>query len=191
MEAIGLRVPGPNAQLDRVKAKGSAAGQRLGLTAQTDPVAVPQVAAPPPNTTPLTSPPSALQGGAEAGERPGLTARTDPARAPPSGTLPIIYMPDTESISDDEMPDRPITPPRPIPVLETRTVHFAHTIPSHLPSSPQPGPSRIPPVIPPAVQPPQYAHASGYCGPRPLPLPLLLPRPAVREQARRHPLTTA
>jgi hypothetical protein len=139
MEAIGLRVPGPNAQLDRVKGKGSAAGQRLGLTAQTDPVAVPQAAAPPPLITPLITTPSTSQGGAEAGERPGLTARTDPARAPPSGTLPIIYMPDTESISDEEMPDRPITPPRPIPVLETRSVHFAHTIPS----SPQPGPSRV------------------------------------------------
>ncbi len=142
MEAIGLRVPGPNAQLDRVKAKGSAAGQRLGLTAQTDPVAVPQAAVPPPNNTPLITPPSTLQGGAEAGGRPGLTARTDPARAPPSGTLPIIYMPDTESISDEEMADRPLTPPRPIPVLETRSVHFAHTIPLHQPSSPQPGPSR-------------------------------------------------
>jgi hypothetical protein len=145
MEAIGLRVPGPNAQLDRVKAKGSAAGQRLGLTAQTDPVAVPQVAAPTPNTTTLTSPPSTTQGGAEAGEQPGLTARTDPARAPPSGTLPIIYMLDTESISDEEMEIRPTTPPRPIPVLETRSVHFAHIIPSHQPSSPQPGPSRISP----------------------------------------------
>ncbi len=142
MEAIGLRVPGPNAQLDRVKAKGSAAGQRLGLTAQTDPVAVPQAAAPPLNTTPLTSTPSTFQGGAEAGVRPGLTARTDPARAPPSGTLPIMYVPDTESISDEEMPERPITPPRPIPVIETRSVHFAHTIPSHQPLSPQPGPSR-------------------------------------------------
>jgi hypothetical protein len=143
MEAIGLRVPGPNAQLDRVKGKGSAAGQRLGLTAQTDPVAVLQAAAPPHHTTPLITPPSTLQGGAEDGERPGLTARTDPARAPPSGALPIIYMPDTESISDEEMETRPTTPPRPIPVLETRSVHFAHTIPSHQPSSPQPGPSRI------------------------------------------------
>jgi hypothetical protein len=52
-------------------------------------------------------------------------------------------MPDTENISDEEMVDRPTTPPRPIPVLETRSVHFAHTIPSHQPSSPQPGPSRI------------------------------------------------
>jgi hypothetical protein len=142
MEAIGLRVPGPNAQLNRVAGKGSAAGQRLGLTAQTDPAAVPQAAAPPP-PTPLITTPSTLQGGAEAGQRPGLTARTDPAGAPPPGTLPVIYMPDTESISDEEMPDRPTTPPRPIPVLETRSVHFAHTIPSHQPSSPQPGPSRI------------------------------------------------
>jgi hypothetical protein len=52
-------------------------------------------------------------------------------------------MPDTESISDEEMEIRPTTPPRPIPVLETRSVHFAHVIPSHQPSSPQPGPSRI------------------------------------------------
>jgi hypothetical protein len=98
MEAIGLRVPGPKAQLHRVTGKGSAAGQRLGLKTQTDPVAVPQAAAPPPPTTPLITPPSTLQGGAEAGQRPGFTARTDPAGAPPPGTLPIIYMPDTESI---------------------------------------------------------------------------------------------
>jgi hypothetical protein len=143
MEASGLRVPGPNAQLNRVTGKGSAAGQRLGLTAQTDPVAVPQAAAPPPSTTPLIPTPSTLQGGAEAGQRPGLTARTDPAEAPPPGTLPVIYMPDTENISDEEMVDRLTTPPRPIPVLETRSVHFTHTIPSHQPSSPQPGPSRI------------------------------------------------
>jgi hypothetical protein len=153
MEAIGLRVPGPNAHLDRVKVKGSAAGQRLGLTAQTDPVAVPQAAAPPPDTTPLISSPSTLQGGAKAGARPGLTARTEPAKAPPSGTLPITYMPDTENISDEEMPERPITPPRPIPVLKTRSVHFAHIIPSHLPSSPQPGPSRvIPSYHPPSAR---------------------------------------
>jgi hypothetical protein len=43
------------------------------------------------------------------------------------------------------METRPTTPPRPIPVLETRSVHFAHTIPSYQPSSPQPGPSRITP----------------------------------------------
>jgi hypothetical protein len=143
MEAIGLRVPGPNAQLNRVASKGSAAGQRLGLTAQTDPVAVPQAAVPPPTTTPLIPTPSTLPRDAEVGQRPGLTARTDPAGAPPPGTLPVIYMPDTENISDEEMPDRPTTPPRPIPVLETRSVHFAHVIPSHQPSSPQPGPSRI------------------------------------------------
>jgi hypothetical protein len=101
---------------------------------------------PSPSATPLVIPtPSTLPGGAEAGQRPGLTARTDPAEAPPPGTLPVIYMPETESISDEEMPDRPTTPPRPIPVLETRSVHFAHTIPSHQPSSPQPGPSRITP----------------------------------------------
>ncbi len=52
-------------------------------------------------------------------------------------------MPDTENISDEEMPDRPTTPPRPIPVLETSSVHFAHTIPFYQPSSPQPGPSRL------------------------------------------------
>jgi hypothetical protein len=55
-------------------------------------------------------------------------------------------MPDTEDVSDEEMPEWPITPPRPIPVIETRSVHFAHTIPSCQPSSPQPGPSRIPPT---------------------------------------------
>jgi hypothetical protein len=58
-------------------------------------------------------------------------------------------MPDTESISDDEMPVRPTTPPRPIPVIETRYVHFTHAIPSHQPSSPQPGPSRIAQPFPP------------------------------------------
>jgi hypothetical protein len=52
-------------------------------------------------------------------------------------------MPETEDVSDEEMPERPITPPRPIPVIETRSVHFAHTIPSYQPSSPQPGPSRV------------------------------------------------
>ncbi len=57
--------------------------------------------------------------------------------------LPVTYMPDTESISDGEMPERPITPPRPIPVIGTRSVHFAHSIPSYHPSSPQPGPSRV------------------------------------------------
>jgi hypothetical protein len=142
MEAIGLRVPGPNAQLDRVKVKDSAAGQRLGLTAQTEPVAGPQAAVPPSNTAPLITPPPA-QGGAEVGARPGLTARTEPAKAPPSGKLPISYMPETEDVSDEEMPERPATPPRPIPVIETRSVHFAHTIPSYQPSSPQPGPSRV------------------------------------------------
>ncbi len=141
MEAIGLRVPGPNAQLDRVKVKGSAAGWRLGLTAHTDPVAVTQAAASS-STAPLIPPPSA-QRGAEVGPRPGLTARTEPAKAPPSGKLPILYMPDTEDVSDEEMPERPATPPRPIPVIETRSVHFAHSIPSYQPSSPQPGPSRV------------------------------------------------
>jgi hypothetical protein len=52
-------------------------------------------------------------------------------------------MPDTEDVSDEEMPERPVTPPRPIPVIKTRSVHFAHTIPSFHPSSPQPGPSRV------------------------------------------------
>jgi hypothetical protein len=52
-------------------------------------------------------------------------------------------MPETEDVSDEEMPERPATPPRPIPVIETRSVHFAHTIPSYQPSSPQPGPSRV------------------------------------------------
>jgi hypothetical protein len=52
-------------------------------------------------------------------------------------------MPDTEDISDEEMPKRLNTPPRPIPVIETRSVHFTHTIPSYQPSSPQPGPSRV------------------------------------------------
>jgi hypothetical protein len=67
--------------------------------------------------------------------------------------LPIIYMPDTENISDEEMPERPTTPPGPIPVLETRSLHFAHTIPSYQPSSPQPGPSRvIPPYHPPSAR---------------------------------------
>jgi hypothetical protein len=140
MEAIGLRVPGPNAQLDRVKVKGSAAVQLLGLTAQTEPVAGPQAAVLPSNTAPLISPPSA-QGGAEVGARPGLTARTEPAKAPPSGTF--TYMPETEDVSDEEMPEWPITPPRLIPVIETRSVHFTHTIPSYQPSSPQPGPSRV------------------------------------------------
>jgi hypothetical protein len=99
---------------------------------------------PSPSATPLITPPSTLEGGAEVGQRPGFTARTDPAGAPPPGTLPVIYMPDTENISDEEMADQPLTPPRPIPVLETRTVHFTHTLPlHHQPSSPQPGPSRI------------------------------------------------
>jgi hypothetical protein len=52
-------------------------------------------------------------------------------------------MPDTEDVSDEEMPERPATPPRPIPVIETRSVHFAHSIPFYQPSSPQPGPSRV------------------------------------------------
>jgi hypothetical protein len=142
MEAIGLRVPGPHAQPNRVKAKGSATGQRLGLTAQTEPVAVPQVAAKSHVTAPLFTAPSA-QGGAEVGSRLGLTAQTEPAKAPPSGKLPISYLPETEDISDDEMPERPATPPRSIPVIETRSVHFAHTIPFYQPSSPQPGPSRL------------------------------------------------
>ncbi len=55
-------------------------------------------------------------------------------------------MPDTEDVSDEEMPERPITPPRPIPVIETRSVHFTHTIPSYQPPSPQPGPSRATPT---------------------------------------------
>ncbi len=96
-----------------------------------------------PSTSPLIAPPSTLEGGAEVGQRPGFTARTNPVGAPPPGTLPVVYMPDTENISDEEMPERPITPPRPIPVIETRSVHFAHTIPSYQPSSPQPGPSRV------------------------------------------------
>ncbi len=41
------------------------------------------------------------------------------------------------------MPERLITPSRPIPIIETRSVHFTHTIPSYQPSSPQPGPSRV------------------------------------------------
>jgi hypothetical protein len=43
-------------------------------------------------------------------------------------------MPDTESISDEDIADWPATPPRPIPVLETRSIHYINT-------SPQPGPS--------------------------------------------------
>ncbi len=54
-------------------------------------------------------------------------------------------MPDTESTSDEKREDRPTTPPRPIPVIETRSVHFAHSIPFYQPSSPQPGPSRVTP----------------------------------------------
>ncbi len=144
MEAIGLRVPGPNSQLNRVIGKGSAVGQRPGLTTCTDPAAVPQAAASSPSNLPLTSPPSTLEGVAEVGQRPGFTARTDPAGAPPQPALPVIYMPDTESISDEDIADRPITPPQPIPVLETRSIHFIHTLPPHHhePSSPQPGPSR-------------------------------------------------
>ncbi len=65
--------------------------------------------------------------GAETGQRPGLTTRTDPVKAPPA-----IYMPATESISEDEVPS---TPPRPIPVIETRSINYIN------PSSPQPGPS--------------------------------------------------
>ncbi len=42
-------------------------------------------------------------------------------------------MPATESISEDELPS---TPPRPIPVIETRSINYIN------PSSPQPGPSR-------------------------------------------------
>ena len=88
MESIGLRVPGPNSQLNRVTGGEPAAGQR-----------------------------------------PGLTTRTDPVKAPPA-----IYMPATESISEDELPS---TPPRHIPVIETRSINYI------TPSSPQPGPSRI------------------------------------------------
>ncbi len=126
MESIGLRVPGPNSQLNRVTGGEPAAGQRPSLKTRTDPAAGPQAAA---TSLPHTITSATSGQGAETGQRPGLTTRTDPVKAPPA-----IYMPATENISEDELPS---TPPRPIPVLETRSINYIN------PPSPQPGPSRI------------------------------------------------
>jgi hypothetical protein len=69
MESIGLRVPGPNSQLNRVTGGEPAAGQRPCLKTRTDPAAGPQAAA---TSLPHTIT-SASGQGAETGQRPGLT----------------------------------------------------------------------------------------------------------------------
>jgi hypothetical protein len=136
LEAIGLRVPGPNAQLP---GKGPSAEKRPGLTARTDPTEGPTTAAAPHSTASSTT----TSGGVEVGKRPGLTTRTDPAKAPPVEPR-VHYIPDTEPISEEDVRGRVATSPRPrpIPVIESRTVHFVSSIPIARRHSPQPGTSR-------------------------------------------------
>jgi hypothetical protein len=144
LEAIGLRVPGPNAQLP---GKGPPAGKRPGLAAPTDPTEGPKAA----TALHTTTSPATTSGGVEVGKRPGLTARTDPAKAPPVKP-PFHYMPVTERVSDDDNGGRIATPPRPIPVIESRSVHFISSIPLTRHHSPQPGTSREPRISTPPRQ---------------------------------------
>jgi hypothetical protein len=134
LEAIGLRVPGPNAQ---IPGKGPSAGKRPGLTARTDPTEGPKAVTAPYTATSLAT----TSGGVEVGKRLGLTARTNPTETPPAKLL-SYYTPDTEPISDDDNGGRIATPPRPIPVIESRSVHFITSTPITRHHSPQPGTSR-------------------------------------------------